>query len=177
MSTIIDQNDLIDDVVTDMGDSITASGALGYVGKSIRRLNRRLHITSTSGAISVNASGIITASNEEIVDILCLQIECLIVKTSQGNAISKGIKIKSGSDSVDTTASFGGFQNLVGNVCGELKNAITDYLSGSAAADSAIVDGGDVIWYGDQREYWEGEDYDNSRKNFKSPFDTGQEWD
>ena len=175
MSTIIDQNDLIDDVVTDMGDAITASGALNYVGKSIRRLNRRLHITGTSGAISVNASGVITAPSEELVDILCLQIECLIVKTNQGNAISKGIKIKSGSDSVDTTAGFGGFQNLVGNVCGELKDAITDYLT--EVGDTAVVDGGDVVWYGDQREYWEGEDFDNSRKNFRSPFDNGQEWD
>jgi len=175
MSTTIDQNDLIDDVVTDMGDAITASGALEYVGKSIRRLNRRLHIAETTDAISVNASGTITAPSEEVVDILCLQIECLIVKTNQGNAISKGIKIKSGSDSVDTTASFGGFQDLVGNVCGELKDAITDYLT--EIGDAAIVDGGDVIWYGDQREHWEGEDYDNSRKNFKSPFDTGLEMD
>jgi len=174
MSSTINQNNLINDVVIDVGDSITASGALSYVDKSIRRINRKLNLSGNS-AVAINASGVITAPNDNVIDILALQIECLIVKTNQANTVSKGIKIKSGDDSVDTTASFGGYKAVVNSVCGELNKAINRYRYN--ASESDLVDSGKVIWYGDQRGYWEDEDYYDTRKNFDSEFDDGTEQD
>mgnify|MGYP006292519409 CR=1 FL=1 len=173
MSAQINQNDLAEYASIDIGDSITPSGALDYVDKSIRRVNRKLRLSDNE--ITVSASGIITAPDEDSIDILLLQMECLIVRTDKGNAISKGIKIKSGSDSVDTTAGFSGYESIVKDVCGELERAVDKYLEN--VADTALTEGGSLIWYGEQREYWESEDYDNSRKNFRSPFDDGTEMD
>jgi hypothetical protein len=97
----------------------------------------------------------------------------MIIKTKQGEAVSKGIRIRSGQDEVDTTAAFGGYKSAVSNVCDELKEAIEDYLDEAekAAGYSTVADDGAMIWYGDQRKY-EDVDHDGQYDERVHPFDS-----
>jgi len=174
MSVQFDQNDIAEDVSIDLGEMLTASGALDYVNKSIRRINRRLHFTGTTNEVTIDASGIITFPDNAVADIMVLQMECLAVKTQQGEAVSKGIRIKSGSDEVDTTAGFGGYQNAVKNVCGELQQAIKDYLKEAEKDERSdtLSEYGTLMWYGEQRKY-EDVDHDGQyAEPNKHPFDS-----
>lgn len=175
MSTLIYRSDLASDVAIDIGDAITASGALTYIDKAIRRSNRRLHLTGTSNEITTTTgvSGIITAPDDSSIDILIMQTECMIVKTKQGEAVSNGmgIRIKGGSDEVDTTVALRGHDSAVKNVCDELKEAIDDYLKEAEYGANTAANAG-LIWYGEQRKY-EDADHDGQYYERKHPFDSG----
>lgn len=170
MSTLITKDDLAEDVSIDMGDVVSASGALTYIPKAIRRVNRRLHFCDTSNEITCDASGIITAPDCGVIDILILQTECMIAKTNQGEAVDKGIRIRSGQDEVDTTAAFGGYDSAVKNVCEELKDAIEDYLKEAEYGANTAANAG-LIWYGEQRKYEDAE-HDGQHYERKHPFDS-----
>jgi len=179
--TVIQINTIVDDVALDMGttDEIDNDSIRKFVSKAIKRLNRIFKINGITDTISQcdEYCDIEVADDKSEIypDLITLQTECLISKRRYYEAVSKGIKIKSGSDSVDTTSSFGGYSQLTSEFCDELNRSLNSFLDDNKSDD--VVDGGTLIWYGEQREYWENEDYDNSRKNFRSPFDNGTEMD
>jgi len=179
---IIQLQKIAEDVILDMGqtDDIDDEMVKKFIQKAIRRINRTFKLAGIDAGITQADEYCDIEFADEymqiIPDLITLQAECLISKRRYYDAVSKGIKIKSGSDSVDTTSSFGGHEVLSSSFCDELKDALKSFLD-EVGTDALINGGGDVIWYGEQREFWKNEDYNNDRKNFKSPFDDGTERD
>lgn len=174
-STWVSISGLADDVILDLGDNgLTWAKASGLIVKSVRRLNRRLRIAGTSSAMAIHTSGYVTnILNDTFEDFLVMQAECFAVKRGYSEAVSKGIRIRSGEDEVDTTSGFRGYANIVGNICQELTDAIKDYLKDTYGDDALLNASGKLIWYGTQRRR---EDYtkDGDRagtRYYDSPFD------
>ena len=166
---------LADDVILDLGDNgLTWAQASGLIVKSVKRLNRRLRLSGTSSKMTIHSSGYVkNVSNNTIEDFLVMQAECLAVKRGYSEAVSKGIRIRSGQDEVDTTSGFRGYIDVVNSICQELTDAIRDYLRDTYGDDALLDASGKLIWYGTQRRR---EDYtkDGDKRGtryYDSPFD------
>lgn len=148
--------DVKDQVKLDLGltTEFTDSQLTTFVIKAINRLNRRLELTGTSSELSFDAgTGTISPSpNSTMQDFIVMQTECLIIKRDRRVAIGKGIRVKDGETEIDTTASFGGWNDAVNDICEELNDAIEEFKEETdkdiyyAAYDSA-----ENIWYGTRR--------------------------
>ncbi|RKY43061.1 MAG: hypothetical protein DRP85_00770 [Candidatus Makaraimicrobium thalassicum] len=161
---------IIDYILTDVGSvNLTRDDIRSFVHKAIVRLNRKLNLTGSNKLVENDNDNINVDDGEALLDLIILQAECLIAKKLRFEAVSRGIRIRSGTDEVDTTASFGGYDDNVESVCGELEKALEDYKK--TLAESNVSDYGALIWYEDQKEYWNDEDPDNSTQNFRSGFD------
>ena len=147
-----DVDDIIEDIKVDLGltDEFTTSNYRRLIQKSLRRLNRRLRFTGTSDAMSYTSStnSIAPALTDTLRDILVLQVECLISKERRRDAVGKGIKVKDGDTQIDTTASFRGHDSVVSDFCGDLDEAIKDYLLHEV---DSPADHAEVIWYGSRK--------------------------
>lgn len=145
---------ITDSVKLDLGltDEYTSAEYNSFIDKAVKRVNRRLCFTGTSNRMTFNAdTGLITPTpNDTVLDILILQIECFVVTLDRKTAVGKGIRVKDGETEIDTTASFGGFDDQVKAVCEELKDAVSDYLKkqDKESFSDVVSENAEVIWYG-----------------------------
>jgi hypothetical protein len=142
-----------------------------FIEKALNRLNRKLKFTGTSAELSFSSStGTITPTpNSTIFDLIVLQVECIIVKTRRAESVKKGIKVRDGDSSIDTTAGFGGHGDMVRDACQEVDEAIKKYLRDQG--DAAVH--GQMMQYGDQ-EILIDHSHDGQtdfERDFTSPFD------
>ncbi len=150
-------SDITDLVKLDLGltDEFTDSEYNDFVNKAVKRVNRRLCLTGTSNQMIFDTgTGIITpAPNDTLLDIIVLQIECFVVTRDRKTAVGKGIRVKDGETEIDTTASFGGFDQQVKAICGELDEAVKEFLrkADKASFSDVVSNNADVIWYGNTR--------------------------
>jgi hypothetical protein len=168
--------ELVSELSLDIGDTeLTEENLRAFIHKAVNRLNRRLELAGLETTLSVDADCNINFPNSALRDLIVLQAECLIAKRTQMEAVNKGIRIRSGTDEVDTTAGFGGLESVTKSVCEELDEAFQDYMEN--AASDAVVDGGKLIWYGTQRTIadleHDGDEYEQRR--YKSPMDSDHE--
>jgi hypothetical protein len=144
-----------------------------FIQKALDRLNRRLNLTGTTSEMSFNDNtGTISPTpDSSLYDLIILQVECMIVKRMHRVAIGQGIKVKDGDTMIDTTSSFGGYKTLIGDVCGELSEAIEEYLLDTKM--SGIRDAAELIWYGtrnvDVTMYHNGDA--TVERDYRSPFE------
>jgi len=122
-----------------------------FIQKAVNRLNRRLEFTGTANELSIDAGtgAIIPTPDSTIQDFLVMQTECLIIKTDRRVAVGKGIRVKDGETEIDTTASFKGFKDVVDDICGELAQAVEDFLIDEVENTYNVAfQDADNIWYG-----------------------------
>lgn len=114
-------------------------------------------------------SGIFPQPTSDQAALLIALTECKISKRARSSAVSKGIRVKSGEESIDTTAAFGGYKDLIADTCGYFKDLLIEYLRKNRNAATY----GDLIWHGNQRIY-EDHDHDGQADHtryYNSPFD------
>ena len=169
---LITSAQLISELSTDTG--ITDEETLRkFLQKAVTRLNGRLALLTETAMISTDDNCNVIV-NDDYADtlhsLLLMQAECLVAKKQHFDAVSKGIRIRSGTDEVDTTAAFGGYKDVSKDICDELKDMLEDFGEelGKAVAETY----GDMIWYGNQRKY-EDVDHDGQyNEPRKHPFDS-----
>ena len=164
-------------------DLVLASGSYtsaewdSLVERSISRVNRKLGLDGRDGELTL-ASGTYTRSDAAAVtsaigDIVLLQTECVIVKSIRRAATGKGIKVKDGDSSIDTTASFGGYDDVVQDICGELDKAIVDYKTTDPDGEAGAATHGGLITYDNSnveiQQDHNGQGYDI--RDYRTPFD------
>jgi len=158
-------------------DAYTDSEWDSLVDRSVSRINRKLSLSGNDGELTL-ASGTYTRSDagavtDSVGDIVLLQTECVIAKSLRRTAVSKGIRVKDGDSSIDTTASFDGHNNIVEDVCGELNSAIIEYKSSDPDGESGAATYGGLVTYDDQ-EIIVDQDHNGqtfSSRDYRSPFD------
>jgi hypothetical protein len=165
--------ELVSEIALDIGETeLTEENLRAFVHKAVNRLNRRLELVGLTTTLSVDSDCNINFPDNALRDLIVLQAECLIAKRTQMEAVNKGIRIRSGTDEVDTTAGFGGLESVTQSVCEELEAAFKDYAEN--AASDAVVEGGKLIWYGTQKTHvdleHDGDSYE--RRRYKSPMDS-----
>lgn len=164
--------ELADYVIDDIGDTeLTTDQVRALVKKAILRINRKLTVAGISSTITLDADeckATISADADVVKDLVVLQTECIIATRNYMESVSKGIRIRSGTDEVDTTAGFGGQNAVVKAVCGELQTAIADFVE--TQINSNVEDYASLIWYGEQRKY-EDVDHDGQYDERRHPFD------
>ena len=125
--------DVKDQVKLDLGltTEFTDSELTTFVIKAINRLNRRLELTGTDDELTFDTGTgtIVPTPNSTTQDFIVMQTECLLMKRDRRVAIGKGIRVKDGETEIDTTASFGGWDNAVNDICGELDDAIEKFIA------------------------------------------------
>jgi len=173
----IDVNDIIDQISVDLdlGDTYTDEELAVFIKKALNRLNRKLRFCGTDLEMTFDSmTGEVTPTpNCTILDLILLQVECMILKSSRITAVGKGIRVRDGDSEVDTTAGFSGRNAVVSDACSELTDAIKDFLWQQTAND------GEIIWYGNSRiigimdHNGEGT---GAERDFSSPFDAGGGW-
>jgi hypothetical protein len=145
---------VVESVKLDLGltTEYTVAQYRRFIEKTLRRLNRRLRFTSstTPAALSYDAdTDIITPTpTDTIMDLIILQMECLVSKERRRDAVGKGIKVKDGDTAIDTTASFSGHSAVVNDFCGDCDQAIKEYLQHNV---DNPADYGDIVWYGNRK--------------------------
>ena len=158
----------IDAIKVDFGDptDITDAKLRDLLVKSIRRINIKI---GTSFEYFAASSGIVPTPTEVEAELILLQAECLYAKRRYATAVSKGIKIKDGDTSIDTTGSFGGQSEVKNDVCKELDDLIMRYRMDSAGAST----NGECIWHGNTYSEYDHDHggYDYHTRTYKSPTD------
>ena len=149
--------------------------------KSVRRINRKLYLDGTDVELSisgVDSSGVIIRSDagtitDALADIVLLQVECLVAKNIRRSSVSKGIKVRDGDSEIDTTASFGGHNQVVSDSCDELKDAISMYLVNDPESSAATY--GALITYDNKNIIIDADHNGDSAgtRDYSSPFDDG----
>jgi hypothetical protein len=162
---------LVDELSTDTG--ITDEEALRkFIQKAAIRLDGRLSVLLGSSMISADENCNIVVDGDyanALHGLLLMQAECFIAKKQQFDAVSKGIRIRSGTDEVDTTAGFGGYRDVSKSACDELKDALDEFVD--AVNKGSAEEYGELIWYGNQRKY-EDAYHDGDYYERKHPFDS-----
>lgn len=169
---LITSAQLISELSTDTG--ITDEEALrSFLQKAIIRLDGRLALITDTTMVSTddNCNVIVNGDYANTLhSLLLMQAECLIAKKQHFDAVSKGIRIRSGTDEVDTTAAFGGYNDVSKDICNELKDALEDF---SEFLDKAVTETyGSLIWYGNQRKYEDADHDGQYNEPRKHPFDS-----
>ena len=158
-------------------DAYTDSEWDSLVDRSVTRINRKLSLTGNNGELTL-AAGTYTrddavAVSDSVGDIILLQTECIVTKALRRAAVSKGIRVKDGDSSIDTTASFDGHDSIVNDVCGELDSAIIEYNSTDPDGEAGAASFGDLITY-DNSDITVDQDHNGetfSSRDYRSPFD------
>jgi len=145
--------------------------------RAVTRTNRRLALAGTDVELIYSPSTLTYARtdaasvSDSLADIVLMQVECIAIKQLMRTAVNKGIKVKDGDSSIDTTAGFGGHDSLVSNVCSELDQAILDYKINEA--DGSATKSGALVTYDDQQLFVDF-DHDGDAyglRDYQSPFD------
>ena len=158
-------------------DAYTNTEWDSLVSRSVVRINRKLSLTGNDGELTL-ASGTYTrddaaAVTDSIGDIVLLQTECIISKSLRRSAVSKGIRVKDGDSSIDTTASFTGHNDIVEDICGELSEALTSYLTVDPDGEAGAATHGGLITY-DNSEITTEQNHNGETthlRDYRSPFD------
>jgi hypothetical protein len=168
-------DDIVHLVKVDMGLSdtdYTSSQYKSLVDKSLIRLNRRIS-TALVASGSTTVQAIISPNpTDTILDLIILQTECLVAQNQRRQAISKGIKVRDGDSSIDTTSSFGGHAQVVKDYCDEIDEAILDYIRDVNGANI----NGKLITYGNSNVI-ESVDHNgdsSGERDWTSPFDNSR---
>lgn len=164
-------NNFISAVRTDIGDdgttqTYTDSQIVELLKKSIRDVNLMI---GTSFYYYPIPSGIAPSPTDAQGALIIAYTECLVARRAQKAAVRKGIRVKSGEESIDTTAAFGGYAQMVKDDCGRFNNLLSEYMNN---IDGAATNG-ELIWYGNSHVY-EDEDHDgqsSTTRYYDSPFD------
>ncbi len=159
----------IDAFQTDFGNptDITASQIKDLLVKSMRRVNRKIGTTFSYFAV---ASGFSPTPTETQGDIILLQAECLFAKRRYSAAVSKGISVRDGDTSINTTSSFAGHRDIQNSICDELNDAIAAYKETINGAENY----GTCVWYGNSNiiaDHDHNGDASHSDVHYDSPFD------
>ena len=149
--------------------------------RAVTRINRKLNLTDQDGEL-VLASGTYTRSDagelsDSVTDIVLLQVECILAKTLRRSAVSKGIRVKDGDSSIDTTAGFDGHAGVVDDICGELNQAIIDYKVQDPDGEAGAAAFGKLVTY-DNSPIIIDVDHDgqtSTQRDYRSPFDPTDE--
>lgn len=149
--------------------------------RAVTRINRKLNLTDQDGEL-VLASGTYTRSDagelsDSVTDIVLLQVECILAKTLRRSAVSKGIRVKDGDSSIDTTAGFDGHAGVVDDICGELNQAIIDYKVQDPDGEAGAAAFGKLVTY-DNSEIIIDVDHNGQtsrQRDYRSPFDPTDE--
>lgn len=162
------------DIKTDLGitTEFTDTELTTFIQKALNRLNRRLNYVGTSQELSFDSGlGVILPTpSTALLDLITLQSECLIASRSRVSAVAKGIRVRDGDSEIDTTASFGGHNAIVRELCEELTLGINQFLYNQAG----VAQHAKVSWYGNRRIEAD-MDHDGQgtgrTRDFTSPFD------
>ena len=149
--------------------------------RAVTRINRKLNLTDQDGEL-VLANGTYTRSDagelsDSVTDIVLLQVECILAKTLRRSAVSKGIRVKDGDSSIDTTAGFDGHAGVVDDICGELNQAIIDYKVQDPDGEAGAAAFGKLVTY-DNSEIIIDVDHNGQtsrQRDYRSPFDPTDE--
>jgi hypothetical protein len=149
--------------------------------RAVTRINRKLNLTDQDGEL-ILASGTYTRSDagelsDSVTDIVLLQVECILAKTLRRSAVSKGIRVKDGDSSIDTTAGFDGHAGVVDDICGELNQAIIDYKVQDPDGEAGAAAFGKLVTY-DNSEIIIDVDHNGQtsrQRDYRSPFDPTDE--
>jgi hypothetical protein len=162
-------------------DAYTDAQWVSLTERAVSRINRKLNLSGQDSEITLSAgtytrsdSGAITDS---IGDIVLLQVECIVAKTLRRSAVSKGIRVKDGDSSIDTTAGFDGHAGVVDDICGELNQAIIDYKTQDPDGEAGAASFGKLITY-DNSEIIIDVDHNgqtSTQRDYRSPFDPNNE--
>ena len=115
--------------------------------------------------------------SDSVTDIVLLQVECILAKTLRRSAVSKGIRVKDGDSSIDTTAGFDGHAGVVDDICGELNQAIIDYKVQDPDGEAGAAAFGKLVTY-DNSEIIIDVDHNGQKsrqRDYRSPFDPTDE--
>lgn len=149
--------------------------------RAVTRINRKLNLSGQDGEL-VLANGTYTRSDagelsDSVTDIVLLQVECILAKTLRRSAVSKGIRVKDGDSSIDTTAGFDGHAGVVDDICGELNQAIIDYKVQDPDGEAGAAAFGKLVTY-DNSEIIIDVDHNGQtsrQRDYRSPFDPTDE--
>lgn len=154
----------------DDGSTLTYTNAqlIEIIKKSIRDINM---LIGTAFYYYPTPSGIAPLPTEAQGSLIIAYSECLIARRAQKAAVRKGIRVRSGEESIDTTAAFGGYSQMVKDDCDRFNKLFAKYMD--TAAGGGAAEHGDLYWHGNQRIY-EDEDHDGQESHtrwYDSPFD------
>lgn len=162
-------------------DAYTDAQWVSLTERAVSRINRKLNLTGQDAELTLSA-GTYTRSDSEAVtdsvgDIVLLQVECIVAKTLRRSAVSKGIRVKDGDSSIDTTAGFDGHAGVVEDICGELNQAIIDYKTQDPDGEAGAAAFGKLVTY-DNSEIIIDVDHNGQtsrQRDYRSPFDPTDE--
>lgn len=152
---------IITSVRSDIGDdgatqTFTDDQYKIFIGKSASYLNMRLYNNPASGTSPIYnwSSGVGTFSDtfsDTMFSLLVMKMECLIQKRRYITSISKGIKVQDGDTLIDTSVSFGGYNNLLGNpkfgICMQVEKLIDELNRNIGGPENY----GEIIWVGNRK--------------------------
>jgi len=148
-----------------------------FTERSVSRINRKLNLEDQDGEL-VYTSGTYVRSDaadvsQSVSDIVLLQAECIIAKGLRRSAVSKGIRVKDGDSSIDTTAGFDGHGGVVEDICGELSQAIIDYKVQDPDSEAGAAAFGELITYDNSNVRTDKSHNGDSagERDYTSPFD------
>jgi len=147
-----------------------------FMVKSLNRLNRNLSLTGTDYELSLDqtTSSVLPTPDSSVHDLIILQMECLISKNIRRNSVGKGIKVRDGDSEIDTTASFGGHNQVVLDACSELSDAVAKYLFNDPNSSSNPALHGGLITYDNSFTITDVDHAGDSAgtRDYSSPFDS-----
>lgn len=157
-------NTILEFVEEDLGITITASSLETLIKKALHRINRKLSLTGDALLVYDSNTKLISPTpNDVLLDIILLQVECLMVKKERIRVVGGGLRIRDGDTELDISDAFNGFRDIVNDTCGELDKAIKQYLF------NKISDNGEIVWYHNQKHIVDTRQ--GNRRSFRSPFD------
>jgi hypothetical protein len=123
-----------------MAARFTDAQIIQMAQKAARRVNRRLSLFGSVLEISVSNAGEFLPDNGSLYDIVLLQVECMLLNREISDEFSSGgvgggISIRDGEQSFDSKRSGNDRVDLLDSdrgPCGELEEAIRDYLLNNA---------------------------------------------
>lgn len=158
-------------------DAYTDTQWVSITERSVSRINRKLNLEDQDGEL-VYTSGTYTRDDaadvsQSVSDIVLLQAECLVSKALRRTAVSKGIRVKDGDSSIDTTSGFSGHGDIVDDFCGELSQAIIDYKVQDPDLEAGAAAFGGLITYDNSNTLTDASHNGDSagERDYTSPFD------
>jgi len=124
-----------------------------FIRSALKRLKSRVGLS-----ISISNGTLSPAATEEESDLISLQVRCMIARREYVSASRKGIKIRQGDSSIDTTGTLGPYKDLSKEVCTQLEDSIKEYIVKKAPEfDSVTSLHAENIWHGNQHLFEEGD--------------------
>ena len=124
-----------------------------FIRSALNRLKSRVGL-----AISISNGTLVPAASQEESDLILLQVRCMIARREYVSASRKGIKIRQGDSSIDTTSVLTPYKDLSKEVCTQLEESIIEYITKKIPEfDSVTSLYAENIWHGTQHLYETGD--------------------